>query len=264
MICDDVIRALSAFQDGELPRDTCDGIAHHLEGCPRCRSVHRQLADIAMLVRAAPQPAVPETLADRVRDRLSAPGDADRVRPRAGLQRLIAPIVSAAAAGLVGVVVGMSFVGEPVPPDAPVTDIFAAHVRSLMDAEAPRIVSSDQHTVRPWFAGRLPFAPSAPDLAAEGYPLIGGRLDYVGEQLVAALTYHRRQHKITVFVWPANTGTAAPAVPPPEGSHHGYNLVGWQSGGLAYTAISDLNPEELAAFRTLFEAGPAKPQGTPP
>lgn len=252
MTCDDVTRALSAFLDGELPAEARDRIAHHLEGCPHCRLVHRQLAEVAMLVRAAPQPAMPDGLSERVRDRLRSPSGAGSAAPRARSSRWVAPIASATAAGLVGVVVGALFVGRPLTHD-PSADVFAAHVRSLIDAEAPQVASGEQHTVRPWFAGRLPFAPAVPDLGTQGYPLVDGRLDYVGERLVAALTYRRRKHTITVFVWPRSAGGVA------DRSLQGYNLVSWQGADLVYVAISDLNPEELAAFRTLFKAGLQNP-----
>jgi anti-sigma factor RsiW len=105
--------------------------------------------------------------------------------------------------------------------------------------------------VRPWFAGRIDFARATPDLRAQGFPLIGGRLDYVGQRMVAALVYRRRQHVINVFVTP-QTGTSL-ALDGPASLRHGYNMVGWQDAGLAYVAISDLNTEELGAFRRLFE-----------
>jgi anti-sigma factor RsiW len=121
-------------------------------------------------------------------------------------------------------------------------DVAAAHVRSLLQDSPTQIASSEMHVVKPWFAGRIDFAPAVKDLAAEGFPLAGARLDYIGERRVAALVYRRRLHVISVFLWPAPNGTDSA---PHEMAHRGYNLVAWSKGGIAYWAISDLNMDEL-------------------
>ena len=121
-------------------------------------------------------------------------------------------------------------------------EVAAAHVRSLLQDSPMQIASSDVHAIKPWFAGRLDFAPAVKDLTAEGFPLAGARLDYVGERRVAALVYRRRLHVVNVFLWPSADGTEEP---PRELIHRGYNIVAWSRGGITYWAISDLNMGEM-------------------
>jgi anti-sigma factor RsiW len=123
-------------------------------------------------------------------------------------------------------------------------ELVAGHARALMADHALDVVSSDQHTVKPWFNGKLDFSPAVINLAAQGYALTGGRLDYLARRPVAALVYKHRQHLIDVFVWPAAVGEDAPK----NASRRGYNLVHWTRGGLNYWAVSDLNAAELAQF----------------
>jgi anti-sigma factor RsiW len=127
-------------------------------------------------------------------------------------------------------------------------DVLAAHVRALMQDNAVQIASLDTHTVKPWFAGRLEFAPAVKDLSAEGFALAGGRLDYVGGRRVAALVYRRRLHQVSVFVWPAD----GDAVTPSAARLDGYNLVSWQRGGMTFWAVSDLNEGELRELQSLL------------
>jgi anti-sigma factor RsiW len=134
-------------------------------------------------------------------------------------------------------------------------EVVSAHVRAVMMARATDIASSDQHTVKPWLSSKLDFSPTVGDLAGEGYPLAGGRLDYVGGRPVAALVYQRNRHWIDVFVWPV--GNPAPVVPPPR-SHNGFNTAAWDDAGLRYWAVSDIAADELATFTRLLRARAAR------
>jgi anti-sigma factor RsiW len=128
-------------------------------------------------------------------------------------------------------------------------DIVSAHARSLLQESPVQVASSQSHTVKPWFNGRIEFAPSVKDLTDRGYPLVGGRVDFVGGQRVAALVYKRRLHVINVFIWPS-TGDATPG--PMPTAVQGYNALAWSAGGLSYWAISDLNARELAELQGLL------------
>jgi anti-sigma factor RsiW len=126
-------------------------------------------------------------------------------------------------------------------------DVVAAHVRSLLQDNIVQVASNSTHNVKPWFAGRLEFTPVVKDLSAEGYQLVGGRLDYVGGQRVAALVYKKRLHQINVFVWPSNSETALKL-----DTADGYNIASWSRGGMAFRAISDLNAGELRELPSLL------------
>jgi anti-sigma factor RsiW len=127
--------------------------------------------------------------------------------------------------------------------------LVASQVRSLQAQHLTDVAVSDQHVVKPWFNGKVDFAPPVPDLGDLGFALAGGRLDYVDRHLAAVVVYRRRQHVINVFVW----RSAPPRLPPASLSRRdGYNLVHWSAGGLEFWAVSDVNGEELQRFRAAF------------
>ena len=136
--------------------------------------------------------------------------------------------------------------------DGLVMELLDNHVESLVSGRLMDVQSTDQHTVKPWFAGKIDFAPRVPQLEARGYPLLGGRLGFLQGRRVAVLVYGYRKHVINVFVWRDSASTSA--TPPAISSHAGYSAVRWNAGGLTHWAIADTGPAELAAFRTAFAA----------
>ncbi|HTK55365.1 MAG TPA: hypothetical protein VL295_00960, partial [Gemmatimonadales bacterium] len=133
--------------------------------------------------------------------------------------------------------------------DAELDRVLDGHLRSLVPGHLFDVASTDQHTVKPWFAGKLDFSPPVVDPAGQGYPLIGGRVDVIEGQQIAALVYSRRSHIINVFVRPAEDGAA---VAPREAVRRGYNIVRWSGAGMRYWAVSDLNLGEMREFQKLL------------
>jgi anti-sigma factor RsiW len=132
--------------------------------------------------------------------------------------------------------------------DAIVSQVVANHVRSLLAAQLVDVVSSDQHTVKPWFDGKIDFAPEVRDLSANGFPLVGGRLDYLDGKTIAALVYHRNKHPINLFITPAPTSRSTSTT---TTNRRGYNVVAWTNNSMNYWAVSDLNQAELREFTEL-------------
>ncbi|MEJ8812752.1 anti-sigma factor [Variovorax ureilyticus] len=216
--------------------------------------------DLGRLIRQeATRHAPPPALAERIRAGLqNANGAPARVppRPRArpGWLQAIALFGAGAATAW-----GLSFALLLGPAGYAIGDAVAdSHVRSLMAEHLTDVASSDHHTVKPWFAGKLDFSPSVVDLAAEGHPLIGARLDYIEGQPVAALVYRSGQHVVNLFIWPdSRDGASAPQVL----ARRGYNMVRWTEGGMQVWAVSDMNATELQAFAKLARSQMA---ATPP
>jgi anti-sigma factor RsiW len=154
----------------------------------------------------------------------------------------------AAAALLIAAAVGWNGALFLSAPDPTTNELVDAHVRSLLPSHLLDVESTDQHTVKPWFAGKTDIAPAVVDLSDQGFPLLGGRLDYVDGHSAAVLVYGRRLHKINVFVW-----RSTPSEPPDRSfAVRGYSLLHWTRGGLSYWAVSDAAERELEAFRNAY------------
>jgi len=193
------------------------------------QELEARLRDVVRAVEpAAPAPAI-------------LPARAARPVRRAWRWAALAP---AAAAAVLLIVAGPRL--WPQPSETSVADaVVAAHVRSLLANHLTDVASSDQHTVKPWFQGKLDYSVSVTDWAAEGFPLVGGRLDYVENTAAASLVYKRAQHVVNLFVWPSKRGGDEPLQ---RLSRRGYNAYCWAKDGMHYWAVSDLNEAELQKF----------------
>jgi anti-sigma factor RsiW len=264
MNCDELRPAgerLGAYIDDELPARDAQAVADHLAQCADCAAEYEALLSLGQRMRELLPPlTAPDTLRARVRHDLRATPPFLRDDP-AGSRAALIPLARAtgmarwrrAAAAMALIAVGgvgtLAGVRLLAPRPTTTDELVAGHVRSLLAAHLTDVASTDQHTVKPWYTGKLDFSPSVPRLDSAGFTLIGGRLDYVGRRAVAALVYRRRQHVINVFVQPA-----PPDAAPMADNVRGFHLVRWAKGGLEYIAVSDLNAAELAQFASLFAA----------
>jgi anti-sigma factor RsiW len=259
MECERMERRIGAWLDGELPPDQAREVAAHLERCPACAAELDGLRRLGDAIRAElPRLAAPEALRAAVRAD-AAPAPAASPPPIPLHRRRAAPRWLALAASvllLVGVAGEAAWrAGEASARRGVLADeLVAAHLRSLMPGHLVDVESTDQHTVKPWFDGRIDFAPPVHDLAAQGFPLVGGRIDVLAGRPVAALVYRRRRHLVNVFLWPADAGapTARPAI------LRGYRLLPCGGRAMECWAASDLAEPELRAFVGLLRrADPA-------
>jgi anti-sigma factor RsiW len=241
MNCDDASELLTAYIDDELDLATALRIEQHLSGCPECR---RQVAAAGAINAALSQPGVayaaPPVLRQRLKTviRSETPGQpSGRAWRRPALAGLAAAIVLAIGAALL--------FQQHDARSSQLAVLLDAHLRSLQADHLLDVESTDRHTVAPWFSGKLNFAPPVVDLSAEGYPLVGGRLEYLQQRPVAALVYHRNKHIINVLIEP---GPTTPAVE----SRQGYHLIRFACRGMTCWAVSDLNLEDLQAFVRRF------------
>ncbi len=253
MDCGEVRELLQAYEDGELPADERAAIAGHLEGCPDCRSASAELQKLRRRLRAAGTFAVPPSLEARVR---AALGAESQVRETIGWKHMATMAASHLATAVIGAGLAYALISKAEVGPATTRDVVTAHVRSLLGDQLLQVASADTHTVRPWFAGKVPFAPGVADLSKQDFPMLGGRLDYLLDRPVAAVVYGRRKHRINVFILPADQ---VPAMAGDiNGARNGYNVVGWRQAGFAYFAVSDLNPAELQELATALRAQTAQ------
>jgi anti-sigma factor RsiW len=242
MTCADVERDLDAYVDRELDPASRAALRNHLLDCLACRRRVEDRGTLGRLVRSLPYHTAP----DHLRARALAP-------VRRWPWRTVA--WAAAAALAVSVSGGVALLRLPRASgtpgaDAVMADVVNSHVRSLMVDHLLDVQSTDQHTVKPWFAGKLDFSPPVQDLTSIGYPLAGARIDYLSERPVAVLVYRRQQHAISVFVWPAAESVLAPLT----WSMRGFHVKHWIRNGMSFWAVSDLNDAELSGLVRSLQA----------
>jgi anti-sigma factor RsiW len=245
---------LDAYLDGELVASDAAELEQHLRSCPECTRQERRRRTLHDAVRGhLPRFPAPDALRTRVR------AGARAAVVRKGRAWRLPPTWTAlaAAASLALVAFGSRQLAlRGAAADAITEQVLASHVRSLMPGHLTDVLSSDQHTVKPWFNGKLDFSPPVYDFAGAGFPLVGGRLEYVDGRPVAALAYSRRQHVINVFVWPAGQGRERTAGPR-AATRQGYHLLHWVTPAYSYWVASDLGLAELSDFAALLQRGDA-------
>jgi anti-sigma factor RsiW len=255
MDCNETRGLIDADTDGELDLVRHLALAAHLRACPDCaRRAGAARARQAALRDSLPRFTAPPQLAGTIRAALQAgaapaPPVAAPVRrfPSWSLVWSVSGLAASLAfAGLVGFAWGHARARANLLVDEAVSD----HVRSLQADHLTDVASTDQHTVKPWFAGKLDFSPPVADLAAAGFPLTGGRLEHIDGRPAAALVFHRRQHSVNLFIWPATAGN----VPARRADRNGYHAESWSQGDLNFLAVSEIPETEVSQFVAAFRA----------
>jgi len=242
MSCKTKDSLLQGYIDGELDVVHSLEVESHMEGCAECQTAYRA----ALSQRAAlsdpsfnfqPSAAAQQRWSRAVSQETSSPSSFWRKSTGYAMAAVL--------------IVLLPFIWLQMGPGDPLASaVVDAHIRSLQANHLEDVISTDQHTVKPWFNGKLDYSPPVTDLASQGFPLIGGRLDYMADRPVAALVYHHAKHIINVFVWPSDRSGGGLT----QGeTRHGYNVFHWQGKQMTWWATSDLNPTELRQFCELLK-----------
>lgn len=259
MQCAESLR-VQAYFDGEVDAISAAEIERHAERCPDCRE---QLQDLERIRTAFRESAAPESAPPELRMRIARALDeevrSERMKAAASGSRgakrstpagrpfwlgLLSGVGGSAVAAALAVMMWL-----PAPSNAFLDDLAAAHVRSLMPQHLIDVVSSDRHTVKPWFAGHTDVSPTVVDFAAQGYVLVGGRADYLDHQRAAVIVYKHGAHIINVFSWDVGTQSV-----PRSTTRDGYRMLFWKVGDLGYCAVSDTGWEELSELARLLQS----------
>jgi anti-sigma factor (TIGR02949 family) len=249
MSCADMAALLHGMLDGELDAVNAVQFERHIAGCDACAAEYRRQKELRAAIRRPDLfHRAPEHLRRAIEDALPS-GVARRTEAAPWWRRLFSDwrlgagtsLALAASLALLIVTTGNN--------DGLQQELIAGHIRSLQASHLTDVATSDQHTVKPWFNGKLDVSPPVVDLADGGFPLAGGRLDYIDGRAVAVLVYRRHLHVINLFVW---SDPGAADAPPRESSHRGYNLIHWTRGEISFWAVSELNLGELREFEVMY------------
>ncbi len=278
--CEETQQWVDAYLDGELDPIHSVEIERHLQACAACAKIFADGRTLARAIGTAPRHAMPAALRARIGAALRAEAGEEAVeakavsfrealgaewrrwaravatlatpRPAWGQLAALATVLVFFCAALAGtwIAARRSVVGGT--REQLAREIVDSHVRSLMSSRLTDVVSTDRHTVKPWFNGKLGFSPAVADFSSAGFPLAGGRLDYVDERPAAALVYQCRKHVINVFVQASAAGSLTDDRPPEPLACRGYHLRHWTQAGMSFWAVSDLNEADLQRFVELM------------
>ena len=257
MSCEMTHSVLHGYLDGELDAARAADFERHLLTCPQCVAEFEAQEKLRSSIQNA---GLRERAPEKIRRNLQGAlgGSSTAAEP----VKTVTPIrakpsirptwwLTLAAAAVFAIVLGSRFLPNPTQGrggDEMTAAIVDAHLRSLQPGHLEDVISTDQHTVKPWFDGRIDFAPPVHDFVSDGFPLQGGRLDVVRGKTVAVLVYGRRKHVINVFIWPTNEQDMSPQ----QGSQVGYNWIDWRKGGMQLVAISDASAPDLVELQKLI------------
>jgi anti-sigma factor RsiW len=227
-------------------------IRDHLTSCISCAEIHARLHELQMDIRTqAPHYDPPADLQRRVQSALAQAAKSEAKSGTVDRRYVSWQWLAIAASSLLTFSLALNltlFRSHRDERDTLAQNIVSSHVRSLIGTHLLDVPSSDQHTVKPWFNGKLDFSPDVRDFANQGFPLIGGRIEYMADRPIAALVYQRRRHVINVFVWPTVSSPNSAG----ELTEKGYNMIHWSKAGMIYWAVSDLNLSELRQFADYY------------
>ena len=249
--CLDKTILLQGLVDAELDAVNAAACEMHLKTCEHC---HGEYLRMLALREAVTAPSVTHRAPERLRANIEAMLSAEESRSMTPVRRTrprISPWNVGGAGGLLAASLGLMLVLPQLADNGLERQLVDSHVRSLLANHLTDVATSNEHVVRPWFNGKVDVAPPVPELSAEGFPLVGGRLDYIDGRVSPAIVYRRRLHTVNLFAWPADGRVF-------NGSkmvrRDGYTVVEWTAGGLRYAAVSDVEPNDLKLFKAAFEA----------
>lgn len=250
MDCSKSLNLMSAYIDDELDSSIAIVLATHLANCSACDNAYERMLNLRTTIKQHTHRHVAPT---RLRHRIQADID-NRAHPGRKLAKLPWAWINLGAAGACSLALAVTlalYLEQPSAAEQLNQEIIASHYRSLMASHLTDVALSDQQSIKPWFAGKLDFSPPVHELAQQGFPLIGGRLDYLNQRPVAALAYRHNEHLLNLFVWPER---ATRDTPPQITSMQGYQLMHWARAGMNYWVVSDMHTRKLMEFQRALAA----------
>ena len=246
--CADQELLLGGLIDGELDAANTALVEAHVARCEGCREELERLQAVrSLLGTEGVRHSAPEILTQRI-------ADLPELSPKIGSRRVLPGWLAPGLAGALAASLAMVLLVPASDQSGIDQQIVSSHVRSLQPGHLMDVQTSNQHVVKPWFNGKIDFSPPVPELADQGFPLAGGRLDSIDGKTVAAIVYHRRLHTVNLFVWPAKPASER------NSTEDGFGLAEWSDGGLRFVAVSDIPPQELRQFEQGFRAHVAASQ----